>query len=222
MKKIILFVGFLSNTLCYGQDVINYKTIDTQPLRQLNYSEIIGSPYFMENNNYKVGLVVVSPSEVYKDGIKLLYNQLTDEVTFKYDDTSPQSFKKRPLSFVIFTLTPEGAKKEIKFSSGFQTAQDQNGMAFYQVLVDADNKLLKKTNKVIREQKAYGESTVKKIFDSTTRYFLFREGKLENIYSYKDFILLHSEMKSFIETNRIKKSKEANFIVLTNHLNTLK
>lgn len=219
----MLVLSVLWTSLSYGQDMIHFRTVDFQPIKATNYTDIQGSPYFMNSDIYKKGVAVISKDQIYKDDIKLLYNQLTDEVTFLYEGETPMAFSKRPISFIIFSYDMEGARIEEQFESGFKSSKDPKGIFYYQVLVGANTKLLKRTIKILSERKGYGESTVKKVFESKTKYFLFgKEGKLEDVSSYKDFARLGREMATFIDQNKLKKNSEENFVTLTNYYNSLK
>ncbi|RZK19106.1 MAG: hypothetical protein EOO43_12005 [Flavobacterium sp.] len=223
MKKISLLLTLVWSSLCYGQEMLHFKTVDFQPIKPTNYTDVQGSPYLMGNDIYKTGIATISSTQVYKDDIKLLYNQLTDEVTFQYGKELPLAFSKRPVSFVIYNYTIDGLKSELKFSSGFPSAQDSKGLAYYQILVEGDIKLLKRNIKTISESKGYGQSTIKRTFNDDTTYFLFgKDNKLKKINSYKDFLSLNDTMKTFIDENKLKKNSVENFIALTNYYNSLR
>lgn len=223
MKKIILLLAFLWSSLCYSQEMMHFRTVDFQPIKPTNYTEVQGSPYFMDKDVYRTGVAVISQNQVYKDDIKLLYNQVTDEITFQYGKESPLAFSKRPVSFTIFSYGADGTKSDLLFSSGFPSAQDSKGTTYYQILAGQDTKLLKRTVKSISERKGYSSSTVSRVFQGETTYYLAgKDNDLKKISSYKDFMALNGSMKTFIDENKLKKNSEENFITLTNHYNSLK
>ncbi len=224
MRKFILFlILFVTCFRCFAQDVIQFKTIDSKLLQPLSYTEYIGSPYFLEKDLYRGGSVKVTPNEVYKDEMKLLYNQFTDEVTFKYSDTEPLAFKTRPLAFTINSVTADGDITELKFRLGVVTTKDPTGRDYYQILHGENIQLLKRVKKKVYETKGYGESIVKKTFIEEISYYLLEnENNLISVKSYKDFANLNNEISKYIADYKLTHNTESNFISLTKFYQSLK
>lgn len=212
------FLLFISWNLVKGQDIIYYKGVEGIPLRAINYDEIIGSPYYINNAGYRTGRVYMSSNLIYEKGISLRYNLLTDELTFKYEKDAEMKFTQRPISFILF----DGNGKDVLFSRGFISKKDPKGEAFYQILVNRKFKLLKLTKKYIQERTDYGKTTPTKTIQTFVKYYLYDDkNNMTEINDYKGFFRLSDKLKYYAQQKGINSNTEDNLIELADYYNDL-
>ncbi|MCJ0741652.1 hypothetical protein [Pedobacter montanisoli] len=220
MKSLfVCFLLFISWNLVKSQDMIYYKGVEGTPLRAINYEEVIGSPYYINNGGYKTGRVYMSSNLVYEKGLLLRYNLLTDELTFKYEKDAEMKFTQRPLSFILFF---DNNGKNAFFSRGFVSKKDPKGETFYQVLVNRKFKLLKLAKKYIQERTDYGKTTPTKTIQTFVKYYLYDDkNNMTEINDYKSFFRLSDKLKYYAQQKEMNSNTEDNFIELADYYNDL-
>ena len=133
-----------------------------KPLTTARYENVTGTPYLIDawlNGEVKLA----NGSIVKPKAIK--YDAVEDKLLFQEGGK-------------IFEFFPKVAVFKLYAPSQTRTflINDKNG-EYFELLVDGDIKLLKKTKKVVLERKGYNSATVEKVIDESIKYFILVNDK---------------------------------------------
>ncbi|MFD2513183.1 hypothetical protein ACFSRY_04850 [Pontibacter locisalis] len=195
-----------------------------QPVRTKEYTDVKGSPYLYET--WMKGAVTVAKGTRY-EGVELMYDQVSDELVFKSEKGEAKIFVD-PVKEFSFKIEKDGELvKEQVFRNGFAPIDGAKPYTFYEVLVDGQTKLLKRTSKSIFEEATYSSATKVKSFQSSNYYYLVQDNKLVKVKSDKKSILnalsdKGTELEAFIKSNRLDLKKDADLARLVAYYNSIK
>jgi len=215
-RSINSFPGSVNNSLELMQDGWG------RPMYLKTEYQFTGSPFWPEE--YFVANLTVKNGAQYK-GILTKVNLLTQLVLFKGSDGADMEVtaEVRKIQFA----DTSGPMQQVLLMSGFPTIEKFTSANFYQVLDTGKYKLLKTYEIRIDEKTQYGYAGVTKELMKTPRYFLFTpDSKMLKMEKGKNALYkILADKKSFIETylqqEKIKLQKEADFIKVIRYLNTL-
>lgn len=218
MKKYFLLILLASNAiLAMAQQAI---FADGSPAKELKAVDVVGTELY--NINWQKAHVVLTNGTSYDLSVK--YNLYSDQLFFLSQGVT-MSFVTTPRQFT-FTSGTEKLHKTGFFRNGYPKNGEWTENAYYQVLIDGNNQLLKKTSKQIMETKEFNSSLTKKNFIDVTKLFLFKNGALQQIRNDKSFFLGLFDDKSkviaeFISTNKVNLKKEEGLIKIVKYYNSL-
>lgn len=133
-----------------------------KPLTTARYENVTGTPYLIDawlNGEVKLA----NGSIVKPKAIK--YDAVDDKLLFQQDGKTFEFFPK----VAVFKLYAPNQTRTFLIN-------DKNDQ-YFELLVDGDIKLLKKTKKVVLERKGYNSATVEKVIDENIKYFVLANGK---------------------------------------------
>lgn len=222
--KNILFLFFIPlaflNSESFAQGMF-MQDVSGRPILSTTYENVSGSPYL--SPNWVMGKVVLSNTKVYNN-INLKYDEIKDEVIFQGKDGNPMVVD----NVTEFKLGPhDGVTDSTTFRNGFPVYKANKATSFYEVLVDGNTKLLKKTIKIINSSREYNSATVdKNIVESVVYYLVNKKGEINLISKDKKAFLKvlsdkETELNSFISENKLNFKTEGDMTKLTIYYNGL-
>lgn len=185
--------------------------------------QFTGSPFWPED--YFSANLTVKSGTTYKS-IFTKVNLLTQLVLFKGADGADMEVTAE-VRKIQFTDT-SGPMKQVLLMSGFPAIEKFTSANFYQVMDTGKYQLLKTYEVRIDEKTQYGYAGVTKELIKIPRYFLFTpNGEMLKMEKGKNALLkLLPEKKSIIEgylqQQKLKLQKEADFIKVIRYINELK
>lgn len=218
LKKSVLLamLALLCSLNAVQAQMFLLEDVNGKPIRKGTYENINGSPYLRDE--YSVGKVVLANGDMYEN-VLLRYDQVADQLMFKTKEGKELELV-QPVQ--QFSLT-EGDKPV--FRSGFAPVDNNTSTSFYQVLVDGKVKLLKKSHKAIREEKAYGTATVNKNIIEYTNYFVAVDGNTHKVKNEKSLLEAlpgkEAEVAAYVKQNKLKLKNEQDMVQLVKYYNIL-
>lgn len=209
-----LFMVLLSATGSRAQQFL-LQDVNGRPLRIGQYENINGSPYLRDE--WTKGRVVLANGNFF-EGVPLKYDLVADQLLFQTEEGQVLEFVQPVREFHF-----EG--KDNIYRSGFAPIDNHTSASFYQVLEDGNAKLLKKSDKVIREEKAYGTATITKNIMEYTNYYIEGDDQMVRVKNEKDLLRAlqghEADLKDFIKKNKLKLKKEEDMVQLVKYYNSL-
>jgi len=198
------------------------QDVSGKPIKTNTYSNISGSPYLFEN--WMKGTVTTLSGKTHQiSALKL--DLVTSQLLFKGSENEMFTFSEEIAGIVL--QSEESASRELVFKKGFSGSKGLAPSDFVQVLAEGKTTLLKKTNKIISESRAYNSSTVDKSITTSTTYF-FKNEKGELLVfslSRKNFIQNFSshqeEIKQFLEANKLNWKDDGDLVKVVAYYNAL-
>lgn len=180
MKRIgLVLLAVLTANLCFAQ----YQSyVDGSPTTIIKKIDVEGSEFLYEK--WLPTTVKNAKGNEFKD-VMVKYNLLEDVPYFLGRSDQPMSFT---VPLAEFVIRKENGELQ-KFKSGFPAIDKYNELTFYEVLVDGNVKLLKKTSKKITENRAYNSATTVKTIVDNINYFVFEENKMLTVKKDKKALL---------------------------------
>lgn len=166
----IFFFFALINILTISLSKAQYEFIPDQttgkPLTASRYENVTGTPYLIDawlNGEVKLA----NGSIVKPKAIK--YDVVDDKLLFQQDGKTFEFFPK----VAMFKLYAQNQTRTFLIN-------DKSGQ-YFELLVDGDVKLLKKTKKVVLERKGYNSATIEKVIDENIKYFVLADDKQSEV-----------------------------------------
>jgi hypothetical protein len=187
-----------------------------QPVIAKHYVDVKGSPYL--SDEWQEGMVKLHNGNIYH-GVKLKYNQIDQELTFRNQKGEAQLFVQPVVEFEL--------NKRL-FRKGYPAIDGTSSPnTFYEVLEDGPTQLLKRTSKKIIEETPYSSATkVKSVVESHSLYIANKEGRLNKIKKDKKSLLgvlpeKSSELEKYVKDSRLDLRQEADMAKLVAYYNSL-
>ncbi|WP_242920890.1 hypothetical protein [Pontibacter liquoris] len=217
---LVLAVSTLTSYTCRAQ--IFLEEVNGRPIRVGQYENVVGSPYLQDE--WRKGTVKLANGETYPD-VDLKYDQVQDIPLFRNKAGETLEIVQSVAGFTI-TYLKDGALQEAVFRNGYPGIKGASRTSFYEVLAEGKVDLLKRTNKVIREEKAYNSATITKNILPVVTYYIAREEQLVNIKNDRKSILealadKAPELDAYIKKNKLRLKEDADLAQLINYYNSL-
>lgn len=222
MKSYKLFLILL---LCVAVKSISAQGLQTTaggiPVQDRNLSDVKGSQFIFDD--WAKGNVKLKDDKVYNN-LDLKYSDYDDAVYFKSSSGEMQAFSVPVADFTISYT--EGNNNFLRhFKNGYQVMGYEVN-AYFETLNDGKTQFLKKTKKKIEEVNTYGSTTGNKSFNTSTRYFIFNNGKVVNVKKDKKSILealgdKQTELETYAKANNLNFKNEADIAKLVTYYNTI-
>lgn len=224
MKAIYIFlliicgVFIMASPKAYAQAEIPDKT--GQPLMTKGYVNLEGSPFFV--NDWVNGSVTLANGSSFKN-VQLKYNELEDVLYFKNGKNEEFMFAQPVQEFTLQIPKTDGLQQH-HFRNGYLAGS--NAKAYYEILSDGKAQLLKRSSKVIQEDKEYNSATVTQKIIESIKYYLFIDGKMNPVKKDKKslFSILGNktaELDNYIKANNLNIKDDDDLIKLINYYNSL-
>lgn len=213
------------NTSCLKAQISNLNDISGTVLKQQNYFEVNGSPYFYEK--WVKGSVTFTNGKIVKD-IALKYDQVKDELLFVGKDNQEYYFND-PVK--EFTLIGEKNNRPVVFlfRNGFSAVKNLNVKSYYEVITDGELKLMKKNIKTLSETKEYNSATTIKSINENFNYYLAKPNLIFQLKKDDMSVLAKAldEQKSslileYAKKNKLSPKKEEDLIKVMSYYNSIK
>ncbi|WP_299817758.1 hypothetical protein [uncultured Pontibacter sp.] len=191
------------------------------PIQTKSYTDVKGSAYLYDT--WMKGSATTANGITY-DGVELMYDQVSDELLFRSENGEAKTFFQPISEFSIRVGKDEVTLKNHVFRKGFTPVDAASPHAFYQVLVDGDTQLLKRTSKKIFEELPYGSATKVKTFQEDTHYYIAQKDKLTKIKTDKRAVLKalndkEAALETYIKANRLNLKNDEDLIKVIDFYN---
>lgn len=217
LRRIVLlglFAVLTSTVSSYAQMFILHD-VNGRPIRKGIYENVIGSPYF--SDEWSKGDITLANGNTY-EGVMIKFDLIENVLLFQNKEGEPME-----LVHPVHTFSIKGG--QVVFRNGFPPVDNFSSNAFFQVLIDDDVKLLKKTDKVIREEKAYGTATITKKIIENTNYYVVNGNQITKVKNFKTLsgVLPGKEevLKNYIDEKRLSLKNEKDLIIVVKYYNSL-
>jgi len=221
MKNLILFItaSVVIGVWANNASAQYYNSnISGRPISIQSNSEIIGTPYLLEDWN--LGTVKLADGKTYQ--VMMKYDEAQDKLIYKNEKEEIMEFVNPVIGFDI--KSKDG--KQMKFVNGIANVPDWNAESYFQLLSDGDVKLVKKYIKTVQEAREYNAAAVKKSYVDSELYFVISNGEAKKIKANKKTILSvlankGNEISNYIESNKISFKNDADLSNVFNHYNSI-
>lgn len=211
IKAVCTLILGLSSVSLQAQSLVVDAT--DRPIMPKEYTNLKGSPYLYDD--WVKGEVRLANGVEYKD-IFLMYDQVIDQLSFTYKKDKPQAFVDPVASFII----GDRAFRRDVMSQNKPLAEE-----FFEVLVDGEVKLLKRTNKKVLEEIALAVATKQKNIYTTTSYYLVVADKMVKVNNKKSVTKAlgkhQNTVEKYIKEKDLNLKEEQDLVDLMTYYNTL-
>ncbi|WP_443943688.1 hypothetical protein ACJVDH_12245 [Pedobacter sp. AW1-32] len=198
------------------------QDVSGKPIKTNTYENISGSPYLFEN--WIKGTVTTLSGKKYNIS-DLKMDLIANKLLFKDSVNEVLSFSENITSFAL--QPDESDSKTLIFKTGFSGSKGLRASDFVQVLTEGKTTLLKKTNKIVSESRAYNSSTVDKSITTSIVYYFVNEDK-ENILLVlnkknfaQNFSSHQDKIEAFLKDNKVNLKDEDDLIKIVTYYNAL-
>ncbi|MGF1924464.1 MAG: hypothetical protein ACQUHE_09830 [Bacteroidia bacterium] len=218
---LVLSCVFLSTTNVNAQSTLRNRNFSELLMRSPAYEvylDLRGEPFLFSD----WAKAKVTTDYATTEDVKMLYNEVSDELTFK---VAKRDVRKVSAPVKEFAITDEKNGNVVrKFRAGFKDTKFSNAETFFEVLVDGDTKLLKKNLKYIYQNREYSGKVARTVVDDPTYYLVFNDNvpiKLKS--NQKLFVSQFGEklkdLDKYIQENELDVKKQADLIKLVSQYN---
>lgn len=212
---VLLAFGLLGPVALQAQQV-NLTDLKGEVMRTMNYTEITGSPYYMDA--WTKGIIRFKDNRVV-NGVSLKYDQVQDVLLFLNSKGEPMELTEPVLEFKLGFLGIGNANDKL-FRSGFKPTGKNTEKSFYEILSDGNVKFIKKTVKTILENKEFNSATTtKKIVDRATYYVVKADNLPVQVSKNEKSILAaigdkNAELTAYIKANKLNLKEDQDILKL--------
>lgn len=218
----LLCILLLVSTLTQAQDFL--KDAAGRPIMADTYADVQGDPYLFAQ--FRPGLAELRNGKRY-DNVVLNIDLIRQEVLFINESGRQLAFNEE-VSAVVFKDTLNGELVNTLFRNGYPATSSSSAKDYFQVLAEGKLTLLKRTWKVIWQEKTFNSATVTKNILTKYAYCVFEphNNVMRSIkLNAKTLLMLFSsqeeEMKRYLQSLRLDVSKEGDLVKIFAHYNAL-
>ncbi len=194
--------------------------------RAPTYTEVIGSPYLFED--WRMGIVRLENGKNY-DGLKVKFDQLTDQLVFIGDNKKAMDFSMAVKAFDIISFDLEGNKVVYSFINGFPPIDGATEKSFYQVFDPGTSpkiEFVKRVKKVVYERSVYSSAVKEKLIEERTYYYLLMNKRLFKIKLNQKELMKYmqdhkTELNDFVAKNKLTFKSDGDFAEAVKYYNSL-
>lgn len=224
MKRIFRVLAFLTLLIstAKAQEFFRLKESMGMPLRTRSYTDLKGSPYFLDSWNK--GIITQANGQSYKD-VELKYDQLEDELIFRDQQGRELGFAIPVKEFKINYIL-EGVPKSSLFRNGFEPFKGSTEKNYYEILYDGPVKLAKKNVKHIEQYREYNSATTTKSVIERVKYYFYTANQLKEFKKDEKSVRLAFGEKSptvlkYIDDNKLDLKKDTDLIKVFSFFSTI-
>ncbi len=228
MKKfsfVIFFPLLLASYYCFAQAEVYMGDISGPPLKEKQYTDIVGSPYFIDQ--WEKGMVSLVNGKQYS-GLLLKYDEFADELNFKYGSGEPMKFVE-DVDFFIINHFDTGTLSHIQYK--FVSIYLNNRKEFLQSYSWSEKdelKFLIKRKKSMYTTQLYNSATKTNTFENSYSFFVQKKNVLTKIKLNEkelfSFLTSKSQevgLRDYVKKNALKISKPDDFAKAILYINSL-
>jgi len=224
MKPIFSVLAFLTLLIstANAQEFFRLKESTGMPLRTRSYTDLKGSPYFLDSWNK--GIIVQANGQSYKD-VELKYDQLEDELIFRDQQGRELGFAIPVKEFKINYIS-DGSPKSALFRNGFEPFKGSTEKNYYEILYDGPVKLAKKNVKRIEQYREYNSAVTTKSVIERVKYYFYTTNQLKEFKRDVKSIQLAFGEKSptvlkYIDENKLDLKKDDDLVKIFSFFSTI-
>ena len=225
MKKYIL-AFFLSlfmftSARSYAQQSILIQDPTGNLIMLQKYVDVQGSPFY--NPEWITGNITLVNNKVYKN-VNMKYDQLKDKVYVKANNGDMILLGEKVKEFTL-DYPVLGGVSEKKFRLGYFNIPDATADSYFEVLSDGKTQLLKRSTKIIQENKEYNSASSTKTFVEIVKYYMVTQGNGTQVKKDKKSIFKALDKQPLLETyskdNNLNLKLDTDIARLVSYYNTL-
>lgn len=193
-----------------------------QAVTKTEYVDVQGTPYL--SSDWLLGTFSSPSGKIYKD-INIKFDQVKDQMFVKGGKGETISLLEPAKDF---TLNVPGSEAVINryFRLGYTNIPGSTTTQYFEVLEDGKTQLLKRSAKIIQENKEYNSATSTKSFEEIIKYYIYKDGKGVIVKKDKKAIFAalgdkQAELESYIKENKLNLKTDADLDKLIAYYNTL-
>lgn len=184
-----------------------------------------GSPYFYDD--WSKGSVKLANGVVH-EGVDLLYDQMSDELIFRSENGNTQLFMYPVQEFSLQHKENNKVVDEKIFRNGFPATNGESEKAFYEILLEGNMTLLKRSSKAVVEERPENSIVKEKMIKESTKYYVFSSDKMLKVNPNKRSVLSALEdneksdiLQKYIKESRLNINNESALVELIAYYNSL-
>lgn len=213
-KLLVAFLGLNFFVAMSAVAQTSIYDIKGEALRPNSYSEVSGSPYYMDA--WTMGIIRFKDDRIV-NGVELKYDQLSDLLLFKNSKGETIEITE-PIS--EFKINFPGASGDKLFRSGFKPSGNNTSKSFYEILSDGNIKFIKKTIKNIIEIKEYNSASATKKISTKDFYYVVKADNLPVQVNKNEKNILaaigdkESELEGYVKANKLNLKNDTDILKL--------
>jgi len=212
IKVSLVVAALLWCNIGHGQVLVLDAT--GRPIMPKEYVNLKGSPYLYDD--WVKGTVRLANGIEYKD-IYLMYDQVKEELNFTYKDGKVQKFVDPVAQFTL---------EDRKFRRDLIGENNSLVDGFYEVLVDGEIKLLKRSSKRIVDELTHAVATKERRIQEVTSQYLLIKGELVKVKDNKNAVIKalgthKAALEAYIQKENLKMKDEQDMVKLITYFNSL-
>lgn len=226
MKKnliaVFLFAFLLISVRSQAQQNLLLQDVTGNPIMLQQYIDVQGSPFY--NPEWITGKMTLVSNKVYKN-VNMKYDQLKDKVYVKANNGDMILLGDKVKEFTL-DYPVMGATSEKIFRLGYFNIPDATADSYFEVLADGKTQLLKRSTKIIQENKEYNSASSTKTFVEIVKYYIVTQGNGTQIKKDKKSILKaltdkQPLLETYIKDNALNLKLDTDIAKLVTYYNTL-
>lgn len=222
LKTLLYSTLFLTGFNGYAQGYIIIQDAKGEVVSEHNYVDVQGTAFL--NSDWLIGSFTLVNNKLYKD-VNLKYDVVQDKIFLRGAKGEQISMLDKVKDFTLNYPTEVEVVNRY-FRCGYSNIPGTRADSYFEVLADGKVQLLKRTSKIIQENKEYNSATITKSFYETIKYYLFNEGKATLIKKDKKSILTalntkQPELETYIKDNKLNLKNDEDLAKLITYYNTL-
>jgi len=219
---IFMLTGFTTVAQQFQQTILIQDARGELVGKRDHYLNVEGSPYL--SSEWLTGDLKLPNLKVYKD-LSIRYDEVEDLIYLKSGDDDNVMLKERPIEFNLAFPEEEGIIQR-HFRLGFTDVPGTTPSSYFEVLEDGKVKLLKRSSKIIQQNKEYNSNITVKSFFHVITYYLYRDGKGIAVKKDKKSIFgalgdKQTELEAYVRNNKLNLKTDAGIEKLVGYYNTL-
>lgn len=209
------------SSLSVRAQLLVLRDVNGRPIPVNQYVNVTGSPYLYDtwvkgSVNFANGSNIID--------VDLKYDQVEGNLYFKKDNETILTFSDPIKEFILTDITDPLKVKN--YINGVYIAPGKAEPGFYEVLINDQVKLLKRTKKTITESKEYSSATINKSISKSETFYIFKDGQIINAKKDKKFIAntfpeKAKELDEYSKKNKLNLKEEVALVKLVTHYNSL-
>ena len=186
------------------------------------YVDIQGTPYL--SSDWLTGGFILANGKSYTD-INMKYDLVKDKMYVKGKNEELIALLEPVRDFTI-NFPVSGSVMERHFRTGYTNIPGTTNAYNFEVLAEGKTQFLKRSSKVVQENKEYNSATSTKSFEVIIKYYLYTDGKGIQVKKDKKALLAalgnkQTELEAYIKDQKLNLKTDVDVVKLIGYYNAL-
>jgi hypothetical protein len=187
-----------------------------------NYTNIEGTPYL--HSEWLKGMLTLANEKSYNH-MRMKYDEVKDKVYVEGANHEMIALVDKVKDFNL-EFPVDGTVVNRHFKNGYLNIPGTAADAYFEVLAEGKTSLLKRSSKIIQENKEFNSATITKFFTESIRYYLYTGGRGIQVKKDKKALLAalgnkQTELEAYIKDQKLNLKTDADVVKLIVYYNTL-